>query len=204
MTQTPIEDAVKEWDESADGWDGDEATQAYAAGAFSSLVALIAPETVDGMTVLDFGCGTGLLTQHLVAGGVSELHAVDTSPAMLAVLDAKIADRSWSNVSTSQTLPIERGGFDLVVCSSVLSFVDDYLATVSELVTLLAPGGHFVQWDWEAVDGDPHGLSRAEIRAALAGAGLDDVTVDVGFEADAHGQTMRPLMGAGRRSVRDA
>ena len=199
MSDTPDEDAANEWDESADGWDGDEATRAYAAGAFSSLVALIGPETLTGMKVLDFGCGTGLLTEHLMDSEVEHVYAVDTSPAMLAVLDAKIADRGWSSVVTAPANPTNDDEFDLVVCSSVLGFVDDYSAMVTELVHLLKPGGHFVQWDWERVDGDSHGLSRSEIAAALGAAGLVDVTVEIGFEADAYGQIMRPLMGAGRR-----
>lgn len=162
---------------------------------------MIAPETINGLTILDFGCGTGLLIEHLVASGAEHIHAVDTSPAMLAVLDAKIVDRGWSAVFTSQTTPTDYDGVDLVVCSSVLGFVDDYPATVVDLVRMLKPGGYFVQWDWERVDDDPHGLSRSEMAEALGAADLEDVTVDIGFEAEADGQTMRPLMGAGRRPL---
>jgi len=190
---------MSEWDESADGWDGDEATRAYAAGAFSSLVKLIETRTLDGMRVLDFGCGTGLLTEQLVTAGASHIDAIDTSPAMLTVLDAKVRGQGWNNVETSHAIPIGSGSFDLVVCSSVLAFIDDYLGTVSGLVAMLKPGGTFVQWDWERVDDDPHGLSRSEISETLRGAGLDNISVDIGFEADAYGQTMRPLMGVGRR-----
>ena len=198
MTDTPNDS--NEWDESADGWDGDEATQAYAAAAFASLIALVEPDTLRGMSVLDFGCGTGLLIEHLVENGVARVHGVDTSSAMLAVLDAKIADRGWTNVETSGVSPSDRGSFDLVVCSSVLAFVEDHPATVAALVGLLKPGGRFVQWDWERVEGDQHGLSRTEITDALDDAGLVDIMVDVAFEAEAYGQIMRPLIGAGRRS----
>ena len=190
---------MSEWGESADGWDGDEATRAYAAGAFSSLVKLIEPRTLDGMRVLDFGCGTGLLTEQLVTAGASHIDAIDTSPAMLTVLDTKVNSQGWNTVATSQMMPTGSGSFDLVVCSSVLAFVDDYPGTVSGLVAMLKPGGTFVQWDWERVDDDPHGLSRSEISETLRGAGLDNISVDIGFEADAYGQTMRPLMGVGRR-----
>lgn len=198
MTETPNDaDVANEWDESAEGWDGDEATRAYAAGAFASLCALLEPTSLAGMRVLDFGCGTGLLTEQLA--GAAHVHAVDASPAMLAVLDEKVAEHTWASIVTSLAVPTEPGDFDLVVCSSVMAFVDDYPATAKQLVELLAPGGRFVQWDWERVDGDSHGLSRSEITGALDGAGLENVTVDVGFEADAHGQTMRPLMGVGQR-----
>lgn len=200
MTQAPNDaDAGNEWDESAEGWDGDEATRAYAAGAFASLCTLLEPSALTGLSVLDFGCGTGLLTEQLVAAGAAHVYAVDTSPAMLAVLDEKVVEHAWSGVTTSRTVPAGPGAFDVVVCSSVMAFVDDYPAVAVQLVGLLVPGGRFVQWDWERVDDDPHGLSRPEIAAALVEAGLENVTVEIGFEADAYGQTMRPLMGIGQR-----
>ena len=67
------------------------------------------------------------------------MHAVDTSPAMLDVLDTKIAERHWSRVRTGMSLPVERHAFDLVVCSSVCAFLDAYPSTVAELVARLRP-----------------------------------------------------------------
>jgi hypothetical protein len=98
-------------------------------------------------------------------------------------------------------LPEPPATYDLVVCSSVCGFLDDYAGTVAALTSMLRPGGLFVQWDWEADPSaaEPHGLSRAAITDALGGAGLDMVTVDVGFRAEVDGETMAPLMGAGRR-----
>ena len=152
--------------------------------------------------MLDFGCGTGLLTERLADSGASVL-GVDTSQGMLDVLQAKIADHNWSDVHTSTELPSLPASFDLIVCSSVCSFLDDYPAMARTLAGLLTPGGLFVQWDWErdtsADIDDTHGLSRAEITEALRAAGLDQVSVDVGFEAAFEDQVMRPLMGHGCR-----
>ena len=78
--------------------------------------------------VLDFGAGTGLLTDRLVAEGAT-VHAVDSSAGMLEVLEAKIADRGWTGVTFGAGLPDSSEVFDLVVCSSVCSFLDDYPAT---------------------------------------------------------------------------
>ena len=65
--------------------------------------------------------------------------------------------------------------FDLVVCSSVCAFLDDYPGTVNTLVQLLKPGGLFVQWDWEL---DPHaqepfGLTREQVKTTLLSSGLE-------------------------------
>lgn len=191
-----------EWDGYANGWDTDRATRAYAAAAFASLQRVVsgARPRLDGARVIDFGCGTGLLTEHLVAAG-SAVHAVDTSPAMLDVLHTKITQRRWTRVRTDTSLPAEHEAFDLVVCSSVCSFLDDYPATVEELVTHLRDGGLFVQWDWERLGEEPHGLARTEIRDTLMAAGLIDVSVSDAFSVTVDDQTMSPIMGHGQRSL---
>jgi len=93
------------------------------------------------------------------------------------------------------------GPVDLIVCSSVCAFLDDYPATVIDLTSRLAGGGFFVQWDWERTADDDHGLSRDQIRHALTAAGLQAVEVGIGFEVTAEGHSMAPLMGTGRQSV---
>ena len=199
-----------EWDDYAEGWDQDPGARAYAAAAFASLIGVLqaaGAELADAV-VLDFGCGTGLLTERLVSAGAT-VDAIDTSPAMLEVLNAKINERGWADVRTSTELPAAAVRFDVVVCSSVCSFLDDYPGTVIELVSRLNPGGIFVQWDWErpenpdGEDGsaDDHGLARDEIRAALEGAGLHAVTVDTAFEVEMEGMVMAPLVGHGQRLI---
>ena len=148
----------------------------------------------------DFGCGTGLLTERLTDAARS-IDAVDTSPAMLARLAAKVEERDWSHVHPARRLPSSAAGHDLVVCSSVLAFVDDHPGMVRGLVELLAPSGLLVQWDWERDPDapDPHGLGRDEMREALVAAGLTGVEVDTAFAVTVDGQTMRPLIGIGQR-----
>lgn len=194
---------ANEWDEYAKSWDTDHATRAYAASAFASLRRVTADFhlSLDGARVLDFGCGSGILTEHLVAAG-SEVFAVDTSPAMLDVLEAKIAQRDWTSVCASDSLPAEHSSFDLVVCSSVCAFLDDYPAAVGELVTYLRGQGLFVQWDWERQGEEPHGLSRTEIQEALTAAGLSDISVSEAFSVTVEDQTMSPIMGVGQRPRR--
>lgn len=192
------------WDALAEGWDRDEGARAYAEAAFGSLQAVLddAGIRLEGAVVLDYGCGTGLLTERMVAAGAA-VHAVDTSLAMLAVLDEKAVDRRWVDVTTSTELPPPSPTHDLIVCSSVCSFLEDYPGTVVDLVERLRPGGLFVQWDWERVDGDEHGLTRSDIASALQGAGLEAIVVDVDFVAAVGDETMRPLIGHGRRGEAD-
>lgn len=190
------------WDEMAAGWDNDPAVLAYANAAWTSLEERV--EVSQQARVLDFGCGTGLLTERL-APRVQEVVAVDASSEMIEVLQAK----ELPNVSAfvAQWTPgvalddsITRAPFELIVCSSVCAFLDDYPGAVTMLAGLLAPGGCFVQWDWELdpADEEPYGLTSAAITEALEGAGLEVVSVGIGFDIPFEEHRMRPLMGIGR------
>jgi predicted TPR repeat methyltransferase len=193
---------MTEWDEYAATWDDDVAVGVYATAAFESLSAEAERRgfEIGGSMVLDFGCGTGQLTERLVATARS-IDAVDVSSAMLEVLDAKIVRNGWTNVRSLAAIDRDQPAYDLIVCSSVCSFLGDYPATVIQLASLLRTGGLFAQWDWELDPSDPnsHGLTRDEIRRALDAAGLDFVTVETAFEVAVDEQEMRPLLGVGRR-----
>lgn len=195
---------VANWDEFAAGWDDDPAARAYAAAAHESLLQLLDERGrgLADMRVLDFGCGTGLLTEHLV-DDVASIDAVDTSPAMLDVLKRKQRRAGWTHVRPAGRPPGGDAVYDLIVCSSVCSFLDDYPGAVADLVSMLGADGTFVQWDWELdpVDDDPHGLTRQAIRDALTAAGLSGVVVDRAFEVTVEGVVMAPLVGAGTRST---
>lgn len=198
----PDDGAFNEWDAVAGEWDDSEAVRAYAAAAFESLerIAEANGVSLDGARIIDFGCGTGVLAERLVAAG-AEVLAIDCSSAMLAALDRKIDELGWTTVRTSPDLTAADGSFDLVVCSSVCGFLDDYPAVARSLASRLRPGGVFVQWDWERADRDEneHGLSRSEISDALRSAGLERIEVGPDFVIDIEGEMVRPLLGTGRR-----
>lgn len=197
------------WDDYAEGWDDDEGARAYAAAAFASLQAVVQKFDggLSGVRVLDFGCGTGLLSTQLASAG-AEVVALDPSEGMQAVLRAKVArqglDRVHPVTGTLEALDAQvalGSRFTLVVCSSVCAFLDDYPQTAKALAARLEPGGWLVQWDWarDPNADEPFGLTREEIAIALKDAGLGEVSVDVGFRIEAAGKVMAPLMGMGRR-----
>ena len=201
--QLPARRTADSWAEHAATWNQDPTVVAYAEAAWASLLASVplGPDT----RALDFGCGTGLLTESL-APHVREMVAVDASPAMVKVLAGKDLSNVRFGVAnwTPETIvedELAADPFDLIVCSSVCAFLEDYPGAAMMLADRLAPNGYFVQWDWELdpTATEPFGLTMDGIRQALTSAGLQVVSVGIGFDVPIEDQHMRPLMGIGQR-----
>ena len=140
-----------EWDEYAESWDIDPAVDEYANKAFDELVKTV---NLEGLTVLDFGCGTGTLTQ-LISPKVKSIIAIDPSAEMIKFLNKK----SLTNVKTISNYLCEdvikkhpelSSKFDLIIASSVCGFLPSYEETLTLLKSLLKVNGIFIQWDWLA------------------------------------------------------
>jgi len=103
---------------------------------------------------LDFGCGSGNLTRHLISLGVHTVSA-DVSDDFLERIR-----REFSATGLSETLRLNgtdlsnvpEGHFDLVATYSVLHHVPDYLAIVCEMCRVAKPGG-VVSIDHEVTPG---------------------------------------------------
>ena len=199
-----------DWNDIAPSWDAKAGVRLYAASALEAVEELLSSHgrSLEGQRALDFGCGTGLLSE-LLAQNCGEVVGLDPAPNMIGAFRAKIAANAWDHVhallgTLDEALArdeLSSPSFDLVVCSSVCAFVPDYPSTVRQLAELLRPGGHFVQFDWELDEASQRsfGLSREQIEGALTGAGLEAVSVTPSFCILVEGQQMQPLMGVGRR-----
>ncbi len=135
-------------------------------------------------TLVDLGCGTGLLTIALMsAGGFRQCLSVDLSAAMLRALRAVLAREGVSGVRTARAdvtrLPLADGSVDCVAGNSMLHHLPDVPAFLREVHRVLRPGGvlllsHEPTVSAEALEGlfkRPAGrLLRAVRRVAGAGA----------------------------------
>ena len=101
--------------------------------------ALVPPAPPGGGTLLDMGCGGGLLAPHLPPG--YRHVGADLSESALAVA----AERGVEPVHTDvAALPFAEDSFDVVVAGEVLEHVEDLDAVIAEACRVLRPGGTFV------------------------------------------------------------
>ncbi|MBD3670639.1 MAG: methyltransferase domain-containing protein [Gammaproteobacteria bacterium] len=193
---------AESWDDYAETWDTDDAVNLYSEKAFQSLNEVI---DISGLRVLDFGCGTGLLSEKL-APEVDSIVAIDPSVKMVSVLESKNIDNIHTIASELTPDLAEQDElfapkFDLIVASSVMAFVDDYSATLRLLKTLLRPGGSLVHWDWLKMDDDSSfGFSAEEVSEAFNSSGFSDVSVTLPFVLESKGESMKVVMGVGKNS----
>jgi len=106
---------------------------------------LMSPHLRPGVAVLDAGCGPGALALPAAALGAS-VTAVDASAAMLAVARTRAQGMQieflLGRIGDPALLADRR--FDLVLCSSVLEYMDDLDAALAWLRLRLAPGGRLL------------------------------------------------------------
>jgi SAM-dependent methyltransferase len=103
-----------------------------------------------GKRALDFGCGSGNVTSHLLELGM-DVTAADVSPEFLREVERRFGVPTL-RLNGRDLAGVADGAFDLVVAYSVLHHVPDYLLAVRELCRVTGPGG-IVYIDHEANDG---------------------------------------------------
>ena len=141
------------------------------------------------MRVLEYGCGTGLISRAL-GPDVATILAVDTSPRMLEVLRKKAWEEGIGNIKTlahdlSQK-PLPDNDFDVVLSSMTLHHIPDVEALLDQFFAALKPGGSLAVADLATEDSSFHedssgvahyGIDPDTIRAILAKNGGLDIVV---------------------------
>jgi len=95
------------------------------------------------LIALDYGCGSGNLTRHLIKLGLQTVSA-DVSQKFLNMVEHTFSETGFLQVlkvNGKDLSDLESEKFDLVATYSVLHHVPDYLRIVEEMCRVLKPGG---------------------------------------------------------------
>jgi len=139
---------------------------------------LIAPQALEGMRILDLGCGAGRDVYALSAmvGEGGSVVGVDMTPAQLEVarrhqaFHAEAFRYAKSNVEFHEgfiekldALDLEPGSFDIIVSNCVLNLATDKAAVLRGAQRLLKPGGEMYFSDVYADRRIPADLAEDEV-----------------------------------------
>jgi len=146
MTTNDIKDSIRHFDFRAQYW-----SELYTRASFKDRRDLFVRSAkkwfADQSQVLDYGCGSGVLTFALSINGFNVI-AVDASKEMI------VRARAESNFDYDVT-PIfdcidpdtwfsEPREYENIICSSVIEYVEDELSFLRQLASILKPGGYML------------------------------------------------------------
>jgi ubiquinone/menaquinone biosynthesis C-methylase UbiE len=139
------------------------------------------------MDVLDFGCGTGLLTFALQPF-VHSITGVDSSQGMLDVFKTKVKEQNLNNVKANY-LDLDKGdvldgSYHLIISSMTLHHIKNISPLLKQFYSILLPSGQLAIADLDLDDGEFHGnndgvfhfgFNREELRLIFMDAGFQNI-----------------------------
>ncbi|MEN6321380.1 MAG: class I SAM-dependent methyltransferase [Syntrophaceae bacterium] len=136
------------------------------------------------MDVLDFGCGTGLLTLQLQPL-VRSITGVDSSQGMIDVLNSKINEQKLSNVKT-ELIDIEKGDvlkgkFHVIVSSMTLHHMQNIESLLKQLYECLLPGGRLCIADLDTDGGAFHNVNTGVFHFGFDRSAMRQLFIQHGF-----------------------
>ncbi|MFA5321575.1 MAG: class I SAM-dependent methyltransferase [Smithella sp.] len=198
--------AKRNFDQDAASWDDKPARVKLVQDIAEAIVEEIKP--APAMDVLDFGCGTGLLTLRLQPF-VRSITGVDSSRGMLDVLDAKIKDQNMTNIKT-HFLDVENNGhlegsYHLITSSMTFHHIRNIPAVLNQFQNILLPSGNLCIADLDVDDGEFHenndgvfhfGFDRESLRRIFEEAGFRNIKYQTAA------QVTKPVQGGKTREFK--
>jgi ubiquinone/menaquinone biosynthesis C-methylase UbiE len=107
---------------------------------------------VEGLSILDYGCGRGDMTLEYLRNGAAKVSAIDISSVYVADGDRKAReegfapDRYHFQVMDAHQLDFPDNSFDIVAGWSILHHLNPVVA-MNEIHRVLKPGGRVLLWE---------------------------------------------------------
>lgn len=180
------------FDERARDWDSDPG-KVERARAVADAIRKAVPLSKE-MKVLEYGCGTGLLSFALQSD-LGQITLADTSQGMLDVLQEKIASADVMNMHpvrmdlATDAVPRER--YDLTYSLMVLHHIHNVKKVLAKFREVLVPNGTLLIADLDKEDGSFHtdgttdvhlGFDRAELQSMVENAGFGNVRFSTAYK----------------------
>lgn len=177
----------RDFDQEAALWDSNPGRVKVAADIARTIIDEVVPSA--DMDVLDFGCGTGLLTVALQPF-VRSITGVDSSQGMLDVFLGKIEDNGLKNVR-AQYLDLDHGDvltgpYHLIVSSMTLHHIREISPLLNQFHQALHPSGKLCIADLDSDGGRFHdvndgvfhfGFDRDDLQHKLINAEFADIRI---------------------------
>jgi ubiquinone/menaquinone biosynthesis C-methylase UbiE len=174
----------RDFDQDAANWDQVPGRVKVARDIAQSMIREITltPE----MDVLDFGCGTGLLTFALQPF-VRSITGVDSSQGMLDVFKTKIKEQNLCNVKANY-LDLDRGdilkgSYNLIVSSMTLHHIRNITPLLKQFYSILLPSGQLAIADLDLDDGKFHSNNDGVFHSGFDREDLRTIFIKEGFQS---------------------
>jgi len=144
MGKASVIKAEKFWNRIASHYDKEEKKDEK---IYHQIIEKLIPYLKPTDRVLDFGAGTGLITNE-IAKNVRKVCGIDISSKMVELAMAKAEKRKLNNIQYSHATifdsSLTKGTFDVILASYTLHLVDEPKMVVQRIIELLKPDGMLI------------------------------------------------------------
>jgi 2-polyprenyl-3-methyl-5-hydroxy-6-metoxy-1,4-benzoquinol methylase len=142
--------------------------------------------TVDGLAVLDAGCGEGYLARLLASRGAT-VTGIDFSSRQIEAARAQNATDGLPvtfDVGNVDDLPYDDGVFDLVVCNHLVNDLQEPSQPIREFARVLRSGGRLIILMLHPCFYNKHAERHQATNGLLAASYFDTRSIEQHFEVD--------------------
>jgi SAM-dependent methyltransferase len=130
---------------------------------------------VEGQSVVDIACGTGIAarTARERVGPEGEVTGVDLNDDMLSIARRRAPSTTWVR-APAESLPFESQRFDAAISQFGLMFYSDPVAALAEMTRVVRPGGQIAVAVWGRLQQTPGYAAMVQLLERLFDADTAD------------------------------